>query len=104
MSIFMVLRSRGPGWDHSRPIEAQLEWKAHADFMDALFEEGVVALAGPLEETRQALLILRAPSARDIADRLAADPWTQNGLLVTTQITPWELRLGALPGPQGASV
>src|SRR5215813_9051024 len=93
---FVVLRSRGPAWDDSKPLEAQAGWAAHAAFMDALFEQRFAALVGPLEGTRDALLILRASSAAEIEKRLASDPWTANGLLVTKQISPWQLRLGSL--------
>lgn len=94
--VFVVLRSRGPAWNDSRPLEEQTDWKAHAAFMDALFDEGFAALVGPLEGTRDALLVLRATTASEITERLAADPWTANGLLVTSQISRWQLRLGSL--------
>jgi uncharacterized protein YciI len=94
--VFAVLRSRGPAWDDSKPLEEQAEWTAHAAFMDALFDERFAALVGPLEGTREALLILRAESASEISERLASDPWTMNGLLVTRQISPWQLRLGSV--------
>ena len=64
--------------------------------MDALFEQGFAALVGPLEGTRDALLVLRASSTSEIVERLASDPWTINGLLVTSQISPWQIRLGTL--------
>jgi len=94
---FVVLRSRGPAWDDSKPLESQADWAAHAAFMDALFEHRFAALVGPLEGTRDALLVLRASSASEVVERLASDPWTTNGLLVTKQISPWQLRLGTLP-------
>jgi hypothetical protein len=94
--VFAVLRSRGPAWDDSKPLEGQAAWAAHAAFMDALFEERFAALVGPLEGTRDALLILRAFSASDVVERLASDPWTTNGLLVTRQVSVWQLRLGSL--------
>jgi uncharacterized protein YciI len=84
-------------WDDSKPLEGQAEWTAHAAFMDALFGERFAALVGPLEDTRDALLIVRASSAAAVVERLASDPWTVNGLLVTTQISRWQLRLGSLP-------
>ena len=93
---FVVLRSRGPAWDDSKTLEAQPEWVPHAAFMEALFEEGCAALVGPLDGTRDALVILRASSASEVVERLAPDPWTTNGLLVTTQISPWQIRLGSL--------
>jgi uncharacterized protein YciI len=77
-------------------MEGQRGWQAHAHFMDALFEEGFAALVGPLEGTRDALLIVRASSAEEVAQRLASDPWTASGLLVTKQISPWHIRLGTL--------
>ena len=57
---------------------------------------GIRCLVGPLEGTRDALLILRASSSAEIVERLASDPWTTNGLLVTKQISPWQIRLGTL--------
>ncbi len=94
--VFVVLRSRGPSWDDSKPLEGQADWTGHAAFTDGLFEEGFAALVGPLEGTRDAMLVLRASSAEEIEERLAADPWTANGLLVTRQISPWQLRLGSV--------
>jgi len=93
---FAVLRSRGPAWDDTKSLEGQQDWPAHAQFMDALFDQRFAALVGPLEGTRDALLILRASSAAEIVERLASDPWTANGLLITKQISAWQLRLGSL--------
>lgn len=93
---FVVLRSRGPAWDDSRPLEDQADWAAHAAFMDVLHDEGFAAFAGPLEGTRDALLVLRAAGPAEIVARLSADPWTANGLLVTKQISLWQIRLGTL--------
>ena len=94
--VFAVWRSTGPAWDDSKPLEGQDGWDAHAAFMDALHQEGFVAFAGPLEGTRDALLVLRAANAAEIAERLAADPWTASGHLVTSQVRSWQLRLGSV--------
>src|SRR5262245_38982318 len=94
--VFAVRRSRGPAWEDSKPLEAQTGWGAHAAFMDALHDEGVAVLVGPLDGTREALLILRGSGAEEIAARLAADPWSASGHLETTEISPWQLRLGSL--------
>jgi uncharacterized protein YciI len=95
--LFVVTRSRGAAWSASQPLEAQKDWAAHAAFMDALHEEGFVVLAGPLEQANAALLVVRAGSSEEIVKRLAADPWTTNGLLYVTRIDAWTLRLGSLP-------
>ena len=93
---FVVLRRRGPSWDDAKELEDQEEWHAHATFMDRVYEEGFAALVGPLEGTRDVLLVCRASSASEVVARLAADPWAANGLLVTRQVSPWRVRLGSL--------
>jgi hypothetical protein len=93
---FIAVRTRGPAWDDSKRLEEQADWAAHAAFMDALFERGFAALVGPLEGTRDALLVLRAASESEVVERLSSDPWTASGLLVTRQISPWQIRLGTV--------
>jgi uncharacterized protein YciI len=97
MPLFAVIRTHGPAWTQAAPIETQSIWEAHANFMDDLFHAGFVLLAGPLEGTDGAMLIVRADSSEEVAARLQADPWTASGHLYTTQISPWTLRLGSLP-------
>jgi len=94
--LFAVVRSRGAAWNDSLPLEGQEGWQPHADFMNALHDEGFVAICGPLEGTRDVLLIIRANDADEIAFRLESDPWSGMDLLRTTRITPWTLRLGSL--------
>jgi len=94
--LFAVTRLRGPGWDHSRPLEGQEDWPSHAAFMDALQAEGFVLLGGPLEGTPNVLLIVRAEDAEEINSRLAEDCWTRKDLLRTIEVAPWTLRLGSL--------
>ena len=92
---FAVIRTRGPAWDDARRMEDQPDWRAHAAFMDGLYASGFLLLAGPLEGTRDVLLIVHAESAADIEDQLAADPWVGNGLLELKQIARWTLRIGS---------
>ena len=94
--LFAVIRSRGPAWNDSLPLDDQVEWSAHAAFMNGLLKERFIALGGPLEGTPDVLLVVQATDAAEIAERLAADPWTRNGLLIVKQICPWWLRLGSL--------
>ena len=94
--VFAVINTRGPRWDDSRPMEEHEGWRAHADFMNALVAEGFVLLGGPLEGTRDVLLIVRAGSEAEVATRLDPDIWVVNGLLRRRQIASWTLRLGTL--------
>ena len=94
--LFAVIRTRGPAFEPSRPLEAQADWAAHAAFMNGLVRDGSVILGGPLEGTADVLLVMRAASAADARDRLAADPWTVQDLLRVSWISRWALRLGSL--------
>ena len=96
--LFAVTRTRGSAWDPARPLEGQQLWKERAAFMDGLAAEGFVLLAGPLEGTSDALLVIRAQDEAEIASRLLADPWSSSDHLRTKQVAAWTLRLGSV-GP-----
>jgi len=94
--LFVVIRRYGPRYDPRKPLEAQPDWEGHRVFMNALEAEGFARLAGPLAGTDEVLLVFRAESAEEIAERLKADPWTHSGMLSTERILRWNLRLGAV--------
>lgn len=94
--IFAVTRKSGPRWDASRGLEAQEGWTTHAAFMNGLQSEGFVVLGGPLEGTNEVLLIIQAEDEAEVRARLAADPWSANGLLEISRIVPWTIRLGTI--------
>ena len=93
---YLVERAKGPAWDHSRGRRDQDGWDAHAAFMDALAEEGVVLLGGPMGEGdgENALLIVDAESEAEIRARLAEDPWTDD-MLTIESVKPWSVWLRA---------
>jgi hypothetical protein len=69
--LFAVIRSRGPAWNASRPLEGQKDWESHASFMNALQNEGCVVLGGPLEGTSDVLIIVRADTPEEVGSRLS---------------------------------
>jgi uncharacterized protein YciI len=101
VKLFAVIRTRGNDWDQSLRLEQQPDWGGHALFMDGLASEGFIVMGGPLEDTRDVLLIVRAASEEEIAERLQDDPWAKSGLLRIRQISPRTLRLGSLPEASG---
>jgi len=94
--LFLVTRTRGPGWDATRSLEAQELWTEHAEFMMALVHDGFVTLGGPVLETPEVLLVVKAATALEAERRLALDPWTLSGHLQIARIQSWQLRLGKL--------
>jgi len=95
-TLFAVINTRGPNWDDAKPMEEQVDWRAHADFMNGLAADGFVLLGGPFAGTRDVLLIVRAEDRNEVEARLAPDRWVVKGLLRNLRIEPWELRLGSL--------
>ncbi len=93
--LFAVLNTRGPNWDDLKPMEEQVDWRAHADFMNGLAADGFVLLGGPFKSTRDVLLIVRAEDRREVEARLAPDCWVVKGLLRNLRIELWQLRLGS---------
>jgi len=67
--------------------------------MDALTEEGVVILGGPIGEGdgEDVLLVVKVESEAAIRARLADDPWA-NDLLTIERVEPWSVWLRATEG------
>lgn len=92
--LFAVRLERGGPWDWSRGLRDQDGFDEHARIMDGLVEEGYIVLGGPLEEGRDVLLAISAPSAEAIRERLEAeDNWHQNGMLTIKSIEEWTILL-----------
>ena len=56
-----------------------------------------------VEGTTEVLLVFRADSENEIDERLKADPWTRSGILSTSRIARWNLRLGEVDGRGGTA-
>ncbi len=99
MSYFAVIRDAGPAWTDGKGAFEQPDVEAHAAFMNALADEGVVLFAGPLAGSEQgrirALVIVDTDDEASLHAHLAADPWAMARRLVTTSVEPWNLFVGA---------
>ena len=93
---FVVVRRRCGPWDFTKPMEQQLAWREHADFMDRLHSAGVMPLAGPMGGDRKVLMVVSADSEDEVTRLFATDPWTELGLLQTKSIEVWTVRIGSL--------
>ena len=96
---YLVELARGRAWDHAQPRRHQAGWDEHAAFMDALTEEGVVVLGGPVGEGdgEDVLLVVDVESEAAIRARLADDPWA-NDMLTIESVEPWSVWLRATEG------
>ena len=91
---YLVIRGKGPSWDHSRVRREQAGWDEHAAFMDGLAEEGFVVLGGPVGEGdgEDTLQVVNAESEAAVRSRLAEDPWGED-MLVTKSVESWQVWL-----------
>jgi uncharacterized protein YciI len=91
--MFLVTIHRsGPEFDHSKPLEEQSGWDEHAEFMDALVDEGFIVLGGPLGDEVRVAYAVEAESEEAIRARLAQDPWSGSHLVIAA-VDPWTIRL-----------
>jgi hypothetical protein len=96
--VFLVtLHRSGPEWDRGKPMEQQSGWVEHAQFMDALVEEGFIVLGGPLGDEIRVIHAVEAASEEAIRATLAEDPWSESHLVIAS-IEPWTIRLDGRAG------
>src|SRR5260370_20132307 len=98
MALFVLRLRRGGPWDWSRDMREQAGWAEHARFMDGLVDAGLILLGGPLEGGRDTLHVVQADSEQAIRERMAQDPWAENGMLTPVSIAGWTVLLGPNPG------
>ncbi len=64
-TLFLVFRDPGPAWVAGVPTRLQPLWDEHAAFVDRLFENGRVCMAGPYADYSRALVIVNARDATE---------------------------------------
>jgi hypothetical protein len=90
--MFLVrLRQAGPEFDPSKPLEEQSGWAEHADYMDALVEEGHIVIGGTLPNGGTAHAF-QAESEAKLRAIWARDPWYESHLVLES-VEPWDIRL-----------
>ena len=94
--IFAVTLKRGGPWDWSLELRDQQGFDAHERVMDALVQQRFILLGGPLALEREVLLVVEADSEAIARERLAEDPWLQNGMLSVESVRSWTVLLDAL--------
>jgi uncharacterized protein YciI len=96
-STFIVTSTAGVNRDHARGTREQAYWDEHADFIDRLVDDGFILLGGPLPDEGGAVLVVRAGSEADVRERLATDPWYEQGILALESIRRWDVFINRWP-------
>ena len=99
--LLVVLRL-GAAWTRGVPSTQHPALKAHGDYVDKLFDEGTLVIAGPLlndsgvvalEAVTGAVFVLRAATPQEARRLAEADPAVQAGLLEVVEIRRWGISL-----------
>jgi uncharacterized protein len=92
-TLFLVFQNPGPSWVPGLPTRQQPQWDQHAKFIDRLFDQGRIVLAGPYADYSRALLVVNARDAKEAHDLFRDDPWAVQGILVESEIIEWSIFL-----------
>ena len=92
-TLFLVFRDPGPSWLPGVATRLQPLWDEHAVFMDGLFEEGRIVLAGPYADYSRALIIVEARDAEEASGLFRGDPWERAGILIPSDVVEWTVFL-----------
>jgi len=84
---------RGSQWNPDKAVREQAYWDEHARFMDSLFANGKVILAGPFADASGSMIILAVERVEEAKAILRDDPWAEQEILVTGEIKPWTIFL-----------
>ena len=90
-NTFLILSAAGPHRDLSKGAREQPFWDEHAEFIDALVDEGFILLGGPLVDEGGALLIVKAEDENEVREKLKNDPWYAHGILKQVSIKRWQI-------------
>jgi uncharacterized protein YciI len=95
----IVRYGAGPAWGEGPP-EDQLDWDAHADFVDDLIARGTFVMGGPFRDNSGAVVLLEGVDADQARRILSEDPFVKNGVFVFDDVRDWTVYVDELT-PRG---
>src|SRR5262249_15751568 len=90
--LYLLTHMPGEAWLLGKPLTEQPDWRAHANFMNALADRGFVVLGGLIRNT-EALLPIDAGSEDEILRVFDDDPWHISDVLAIKEIREWTILL-----------
>ncbi|GHO62352.1 hypothetical protein KSC_012440 [Ktedonobacter sp. SOSP1-52] len=94
-NTFVLLWIPGSAWMKGKTVREQPYWAQHADFMDQLFESGMVVLGGPFADATGSLVVVEAESEQIVVDLFARDPFVVHDIFALSLLKQWQLFLDA---------
>ena len=98
----LVVFRLGPAWNQEVPSARHPALEGHGEYVDRLFDDGRLVIAGPLlndsgvvalEAVTGAVFVLRAATPQEARRLAEADPAVQAGLLEVAEIRHWGIAL-----------
>jgi uncharacterized protein YciI len=96
-TLYLVFRNPGPSWVRGLTTRQQPLWDQHAAFIDRLYDDGRIVMAGPYADRSRALLIIKARDSTEASAMFRDDPWTKGGILVDSEVIEWTVFLDSRP-------
>jgi uncharacterized protein len=92
-TLYAAFLRPGGRWNPHKSAREQPFWDEHAQFMDAIFETGVIILGGPFADGTGSLVIVAANNAEQVRQMYRNDPWTKQDVLVVHDVKEWTIFL-----------
>ena len=86
----VVVWRAGPTWT-SGGVREQPGWDTHAEFIDALIENGTFVMGGPFADNSGSMSLLEGIDADEARRILEDDPFMKNGVFVLEEIREWNV-------------
>ena len=97
----LVIFRAGPTWESGRP-EDQLGWDAHAEWVDALIENGTFVMGGPLSDNSGSVSLLEGLTAAEAKELVVTDPFVANGVFELDSVRDWTVYVDELSAKESA--
>ena len=93
----VVLWRAGPTWT-SGCVREQPRWDEHAEFIDALIENGTFVMGGPFADNSGSMSLLEGVTVDEARQIIAKDPFVENGVFVLDDLREWNVFVDELTG------
>jgi uncharacterized protein YciI len=93
----VVVWRAGPRWT-SGGVREQPRWDEHAEYIDALIEDGTFVMGGPFADNSGSMSLLEGVTVDEARQIIAADPFVENGVFVLEALREWDVFVDELTG------